>query len=656
MSKTFKKNKKHKNKSKKSKKNKKIVKMNYKIKKSKKYTVRKINIHKGGTKTAFLGDPNAYVYNPESKHWALDESKMIPTSRIDTEQEETIRNIQERENAKIFTKEANKFKKYFLSNISSLISNLNRNASNKKIKEQINLFKTLFETQPQYINTLIPIDRNGKPIEDSNIDKTTVYDAVSPASVIIDSLYDKNNKVIEILLDLFLDSGGDINLKSSILNKTVLEEQIDKGRNAFSNFLVTKYIKNIDTRALPPEKRELTVIKSTPLPESGLLNLDINNSDSYDIRSEPEFWKTIFSDEQDNLLDLRDRILSIYESDKFEEGKFKETTICKLVKSIIPSYIIKKSLADRETMNEGYNISLLNCLIILLLGIVSYKLYNTNQDYILLFKGGRSVQLSVIDNKMYDEYSSDDTDVLIIPNPSANNVVYNKEKMLNLACHIGFLIKWLIPVELTGLDMKLELPMKSLKNIVKIAYKDQKGTGIKALSDIGFDEIPEEIKEYFLNLEYKPLFVNELDRDALFIIPTMIDILREKLYFYYYYSSLKDNLINGVPITEPNSQNITPETAQYYIDKFKRSVVYILEQIVKNQGIGSEEEKQQFIRSFLHDELSHFHNYTPELAENAINSLLYKETIRKRAFIPKTINGIRVTNEEEFRKALGQKI
>ena len=54
----------------------------------------------------------------------------------------------------------------------------------------------------------------------------------------------------------------------------------------------------------------------------------------------------------------------------------------------------------------------------------------------------------------------------------------------------------------------------------------------KALSDIGFEEINQDIRKYFDYPSYSPIYIASFEIIALFITPKLDDILSEKLFYY----------------------------------------------------------------------------------------------------------------------------
>jgi hypothetical protein len=69
----------------------------------------------------------------------------------------------------------------------------------------------------------------------------------------------------------------------------------------------------------------------------------------------------------------------------------------------------------------------------LLYGIITYRLFDNKEDYLILFKGGRALQLSLNDIPNVTKYFSEDTDVLIIPNKFQIFFIISPENKINFA-------------------------------------------------------------------------------------------------------------------------------------------------------------------------------------------------------------------------------
>ena len=319
--------------------------------------------------------------------------------------------------------------------------------------------------------------------------------------------------------------------------------------------------------SLQPEFSKLTL--PYPLPE--------NNEHGYDRTVTPEFWKQLF-DSKDELMNLRELFMKMYDSDKYIDNTEKRFKICDLLEKLFPGYLTKYTLSHGETPKTLVTVNVLNCLITLLYGIITSKLFDKKEEYLLLFKGGRALQLSLNDIPNVTKYFSEDTDVLIIPNKTQGGI-YDFDKMKNLSCHIAYLVKWIIPEEV---NIVITLPTEDAgksKDITKILYNDKKL--YKALSDIGFGEMKEDIKNYFETPLYYNFYLDEFKTNSLFITPTLDNILDEKLYFYAKYSNFKNKIENGDLIFERGYEGLTKEECDFYMFKFNRAIKQLVNSIIK---------------------------------------------------------------------------
>ena len=344
-----------------------------------------------------------------------------------------------------------------------------------------------------------------------------------------------------------------------------------------------------------------------------------NNETGYDREVVPEFWQPLFKHEE--LLQIRRLFMKIYEFDRYTYDRQKRIQICDILETIIPSYFTKYRLGYKETAKTLINTNILNCFITLFYGIILYKLYQTKQDYLFIFKGGRALQLSLVGIPDIGQYYSEDTDILIIPNPIHGNN-YNSDEMENLSEHIGYLIKWMIPDEINVFVSLPTNPKNINKDITKLLYKDNKL--FRALSDIGFGEINKEIHEYFINLSYSPIYVKHFDTTILFITPTLDDMLSEKLFYYAKYFKLKKKLENNESIEDRKDSKLTIEDCEFLLSKFKRAIIKLVEAIIKKSGYKETLDYNEKYASklILTGFIVNFRGYSYEEKEDILKSIL----------------------------------
>lgn len=546
-----------------------------------------------------------------------------------------------------------KKKTLFRRALSNLISQItNKSNSKNKIKEGINSLINLFKNN-QMINTLIPVSSRG-----TYIDKQTgvgnIVDLVSPVTFIFDNLSGEvPDSVLVRILNSYFINGGNINSLSSRFKLSAFKNELDKRRvnnvkilldksNSFhiieeglddeTKIKLSELIPNEQQIITEPateivkeinvDQQELKLPLPFPLPE--------NNDIGYDRTIVPEFWKSIFQNGEE-LLEIRETFMGIYELDKYKDESQKKFKICDLLEKIMPGYVTRYTLQYRELVKTLVNVNILNCFITLLYGIILYRLYETKQEYLFIFKGGRALQLSLVDIPYIGNYFSEDTDILIIPNKIENGV-YNLEKMENLSEHIGYLVKWFIPEDMNIIVSLPTNPKNQNKDITKLVYND--GKIFKALSDIGFAEINEDIRKYFDELSYFPFYIDVFEKISLFITPTIEDMLCEKLFYYSKYFILKQKLEDekkSILSKNPGAQIelLEPILFEKIIEqdrlliKFIRAIVKLVEAITKMNYTGTEDfNKIESARFILRDIIGQFEDYTTEERNQIIESIL----------------------------------
>jgi hypothetical protein len=490
-------------------------------------------------------------------------------------------------------------KNRFRNNFKDLIIQI---TNKKNIDKAINTIITNFNNNSM-INTLIPVSAAGKPLDvKTYTKKNPVVDFVSPVIVIFDNLTGIVGETDLIrLLNAYYINGGNFNLMSSRFKITPFENEVNKRRvqnvklllNQTNPFHIIEDGLDEETRRklaelIPNEQKIVSEIAPSalpmpePMPEPAIhltlpYPLPDDNDVGYDRNVAPEFWKPVFQGGEE-LMKLREIFMRIYEKDKYTEDAIKNFEICELLEKIFPGYLTKYTLSYGETAKTLVTVNIINCIITLLYGILTYKLYEFKQDYIILFKGGRALQLSLNDIPNVTKYFSEDADILIIPNKTIGSQ-YNFDKMQNLSEHIAYLVKWFIPQDINIVVSLPSNPKNKNKEITKLLYNDDRL--YKSLSDIAFGDITEDIKRYFDNPSYSTFYLDNFDTKTLFITPTIEDILSEKLYFYTKYSSMKQQLKNGVKITEKGYEDITQEVCDFYMYKFYKSIKQIVNSLLK---------------------------------------------------------------------------
>ena len=525
------------------------------------------------------------------------------------------------------------FRKMFKSLFTIIYNSQNKNDA-VTYEKGITDFLNALKRHKTSINTLIPVTNNYMPIDKKTYSSsdTPLMGFVPFMSILI---YNINNEkdLLRILIQ-FKRSSGNINLMSIKDEVSALATATDAGkvdtinellnRGADINLLPetgkTKLLGLIPTaleqkevlpepvvQQPPVTEIEPTVTETEPLiteteppistPQITLLTLPyaMPESSGYPTDNIPEFWAPIFNNTNNELLELREKILNILTGDKSiqMENKVMGDTwaICKMIQTLIPTYYVPTKnkpymqgdtfYNDLDTDFIHYNMLLCACLIIF--GVLSNKMVGQNYD--LIFKGGKAIQLVLGQIQNTDQYISEDIDILVKPK---EGVEYDKAEIKNLALHIGHLAKWfLTPANLTTgisvLDPDASENIKRNTNIVKISYikstkrydykKAKQVDEYKPLSDIEFKELPVEIVPFFSQVIKYSFHIEELDTNVLFVCPNIGAIIDEKLYFYTKYTTYKLRLEKGEKITDAGYETVTLSDCDFYMNKFAKAIL-----------------------------------------------------------------------------------
>lgn len=419
----------------------------------------------------------------------------------------------------------------------------------------------------------------------------------------------------------FLDNGGDINKQTNPKGLS-LREQLPIGFVATDERLEKKIKKSKKTKtsaSMPVIQEGVDdegPIESVVEEEPVKVQLeDIVKSDvgvglgdiQLDVESIPEqppvlpvatgpsyettitFWSSLFPGTE--LTDLKSKFDSLIESDlKIEHGKI--CKLCEIVKTIMPSFHVSfesvkniNGLTVFKQPKDIQNINIILCATMLLLGVIAKKL--EKQDYTFMFKGGKGVQLAFAhavkkDKKKFEEYESEDIDLIIIPNKQ--QVTYDAAKAKDLALNISYLIRWFFESNYKdNLDSQI---MPTNPNVVKFAYQafmrdDKTPLGNKlALMDIDFSKIPDENRPFYdgkIKMFHKKAD-GSLSEDLLFYFQSLEQQINEKLYYYLLYTKYKKMLQTrpAIEITDEKYKTLTVKECVYFLKKFNKSLSALL--------------------------------------------------------------------------------
>jgi hypothetical protein len=492
---------------------------------------------------------------------------------------------------------------------------------NKKLDDAIDAFKNGFKSNQIGINTLIPITNNSIPVNKYkyNSAQTPILAFVPSLVVIFDNIDDFITR--KILITSFIQNKGNINLKSYTKDISALSDAVRLQDKELVKFLLEK---GADIKVLSDEQKMLldNLIKESeieqiiePEPSKPIIKLEIPTelpSDSgYNPETEPEFWKPIFGDNE--MLTIRQKLNDMMNADSRIPINNKEVddlwSVCKINQAMIPTYFTQTKnepyelfgtlYSDLDIDFSHYNIVL--CAALIVFGIISKKMIG--QDYKLIFKGGKAIQLELAGTPETSSYKSEDIDILLLPD---TNVPYEELKVKNLSGHIAYLVRWFLNTPETQYKISVQIPnpenIRANPFIFKLSYiktnkrydfrKNAMVDEFKQFSDIDFKEIPESIKSFFENSKEYTFYISELDENILFRCPNIGSLLDEKIYYFAKYIEFKNLLEERKPITEEGYEKLTTIDCDRFLEKFKRAI------LAMNKGL----QKQRF-PGILPDEL-----------------------------------------------------
>lgn len=163
--------------------------------------------------------------------------------------------------------------------------------------------------------------------------------------------------------------------------------------------------------------------------------------------------------------------------------------ICKIVKDLFPYYAISEDYFCLKINYQTKELTYLNqkeiyrtinayCVIMIIIGLVNYKLNITKQNYQIIIKGGKALQLILskilLNNKSDIKYKSDDIDLIISPN---EGIEYNELECKNLANNISLLIQWILNKNVNPYDIDNYISTilgKDYNTLIKLSHKIQK--------------------------------------------------------------------------------------------------------------------------------------------------------------------------------------
>lgn len=551
------------------------------------------------------------------------------------------------------------FRQMFMNSFSVLQKAFNT-GSKENINKAITNFKNGLNGNKNGINTLIPVNNQGIPV-DKYTESSGLTSLVPPLVVIFHNIPDMS--IRDAILTAFMkykDNGFDINLTNYRKDKTVLLEAIElhdkrliellikKGAN--TEMLTEEQKANMDSILNQEQEPTVeptvdTVISSKPFVKLNI-ELELPSEPGYNPEIEPEFWQPIFL--KNEMFAIRKLINDIMITDgniPVTNNKITRAwSICEIVKTIIPTFytpiennpyiLFGTFFKDTDVDFSKFNVLLCSALIIF--GIISYKMIG--QDYKMLFKGGKAIQLALSRIPNMSEYRSDDIDVLIMPD---KNIPYDELQIKNLAGHLGYLIRWFLnipePDTEPGYKVSVQVPnpinTRANQYIFKLSYikslkrrdynKNILIDDYKQFLDIDFKEVSRDMISYFQDdlkeYNFEISLSSDTKQNLLFICPNLGSLLNEKIYYYVKYFNFKQILQNKKTITEDGYQTITIDDCDRFLEKFKRAI------LVMNKGLQIQRQQPKEKQN----QILHYDTLASE-----------KESVKKR------VNNFGFTNED----------
>ena len=273
------------------------------------------------------------------------------------------------------------------------------------------------------------------------------------------------------------------------------------------------------------------------------LNVKINFEGKIPYQFNPDNFFPLFY--YDDLCKLKNDIL---------QNKDK---LCDIIKKTYPMYNIsydlfckielsgKKKYLNQETINKTINFY---CVVFLIIGIVNNQLKKYEQDYMIILKGGKALQLILSGMNFKDDISFKSNDIDLIISPTKGKKYFDK-KCKYLATIICLLIQWILnPTKnMYNKDYYVSYKFSDKEDpypyIVKLSHKiqysnDNPDSNYSAIADFDFNEITE--KKFYSNLIFDTKNSNSVFGELLFIYQNLNDYLLEKIY----YISINAKIVN----------------------------------------------------------------------------------------------------------------
>jgi hypothetical protein len=306
---------------------------------------------------------------------------------------------------------------------------------------------------------------------------------------------------------------------------------------AFNKFISYKNYKKYRDDIIPCYNFLKTVnynFKKVQSDKVKTLNVKINLQGQIPYQFNPDNFFPLFY--YDELCKLKNDILQ------------NKDNLCDIIKKTYPMYNISldlfckieqngtKKYLNQETINKTINFY---CVVFLIIGIINNQLKKNDQDYMIILKGGKALQLILSGMNFKDNinFKSNDIDLIISPTKGKK---YCDKKCKYLATIICLLLQWILnPTKnMYNKDYYVSYKFSDKSDpypyIVKLSHKiqysnDNTDFNHTAIADFDFNEIAE--KKFYSNLIFDSRNSNSVFGELLFIYQNLNDYILEKIYY-----------------------------------------------------------------------------------------------------------------------------
>ena len=279
--------------------------------------------------------------------------------------------------------------------------------------------------------------------------------------------------------------------------------------------------------------------------------------EDYDPDEEPDFWRPFFKPKE--MLEIRDKIQRMIIDDIDPTHGYKRNwSVCNLTKQFLRTYHVPAQSEIGRQPNGAYGPqhepyfvinNVLLCAMLVIFGIISNRMIG--QEYEFALKGGKAVQIVLDSTPNAPEYKSEDIDVLVIPKKA-----YDAEEIKRVAGHLANLFLWFLHMPDRGAIISVQThgPRNPRANpfIYKLSYGSKYGDRLayKAMMDIDFKEIPDEIRTLYSNPYLKTVGLRKFKTDVTFLCPNIGSLLDEKVFYYVKYFKYLKRIQAGERVME----------------------------------------------------------------------------------------------------------